>query len=113
MAELRDLIDRFDRLVAVSAGLVPDEALAAAAEVGRRARDRRGYLGESVVVALAGGTGSGKSSLVNALANEVVAESGAQRPTTYDPLAWIPVNPEPGLVRLLGRHRRDRPHWTR
>lgn len=101
MADLRDLIDRFDRLVTVAGDLVPEETLADAAQVGRRARDRRGYLGESVVVALAGGTGSGKSSLVNALAGEVVAETGAQRPTTLDPMAWIPVNPEPGLVRLL------------
>ena len=101
MPDLRDLIDRFDRLVATADGLVPESALEAAAHVGRRARDRRGFLGDTVVVALAGGTGSGKSSLINALAGEVVAESGAQRPTTFEPLAWIPANPEPGLVRLL------------
>ena len=101
MVDLRDLIDRFDRLVATADGLVADTALEAAAHVGRRARDRRGFLGDTVVVALAGGTGSGKSSLINALAGEVVAESGAQRPTTFEPLAWIPANPEPGLVRLL------------
>jgi energy-coupling factor transporter ATP-binding protein EcfA2 len=101
MADLRDLIDRFDRLVSVADGLVPDEVLESAARVGRRARDRRGFLGETVVVALAGGTGSGKSSLINALAGEIVAETGAQRPTTFEPLAWIPANPEPGLVRLL------------
>jgi energy-coupling factor transporter ATP-binding protein EcfA2 len=101
MPDLRDLIDRFDWLVATADGLVPEPALEAAARVGRRARDRRGFLGDTVVVALAGGTGSGKSSLINALAGEVVAESGAQRPTTFEPLAWIPSNPEPGLVRLL------------
>lgn len=101
MPDLRDLIDRFDRLVATAEGLVADDVLEAAAKVGRRARDRRGFLGDTVVVALAGGTGSGKSSLINALAGEVVAESGAQRPTTFEPLAWIPANPEPGLVRLL------------
>ena len=101
MPDLRDLIDRFDRLVASADGLVAESALESAARVGRRARDRRGFLGDTVVVALAGGTGSGKSSLINALAGEVVAESGAQRPTTFEPLAWIPSNPEPGLVRLL------------
>lgn len=101
MPDLRDLIDRFDRLVTVADGIVDEGVLSAAAQVGRRARDRRGFLGDTVVVALAGGTGSGKSSLINALAGEVVAESGAQRPTTYAPLAWIPSNPEPGLVRLL------------
>ncbi len=101
MADLRDLIDRFDRLVTVADGLVPDDVLESAARVGRRARDRRGFLGDTVVIALAGGTGSGKSSLINALAGEIVAETGAQRPTTFEPLAWIPANPEPGLVRLL------------
>lgn len=101
MPDLRDLIDRFDRLVTIADGMVPDEVLDRAARVGRRARDRRGFLGDTVVVALAGGTGSGKSSLINALAGEIVAEAGAQRPTTYQPLAWIPSNPEPGLVRLL------------
>lgn len=101
MPDLRDLIDSFDRLVANADGLVAEADLEKAARVGRRARDRRGFLGDTVVVALAGGTGSGKSSLINALAEEVVAESGAQRPTTFDPLAWIPANPEPGLVRLL------------
>ena len=101
MSDVRDLIDRFDRLVTIADGLVPADVLERAARVGRRARDRRGFLGETVVVALAGGTGSGKSSLINALAGEVVTEAGAQRPTTYRPLAWIPANPEPGLVRLL------------
>ncbi len=101
MSDLRDLIDRFDRLVSIADGMVPADALERAARVGRRARDRRGFLGDTVVVALAGGTGSGKSSLINALAGEIVTEAGAQRPTTYRPLAWIPSNPEPGLVRLL------------
>jgi GTP-binding protein EngB required for normal cell division len=54
-----------------------------------------------VVVALAGGTGSGKSSLLNAIAGEEVAETGAIRPVTSRPLAWIPADPEPGLTRLL------------
>jgi GTP-binding protein EngB required for normal cell division len=101
MPDLRDLIDSFDRLVANAEGLVAEATLEEAARIGRRARDRRGFLGDTVVVALAGGTGSGKSSLINALAEETVAESGAQRPTTFEPLAWIPANPEPGLVRLL------------
>ena len=101
MADLRDLIDRFDRLVTTARGVVPDAALERAARVGRHARDRRGFLGDTVVVALAGGTGSGKSSLINALAGEVVTEAGAQRPTTHRPLAWIPADPEPGLIRLL------------
>jgi GTP-binding protein EngB required for normal cell division len=100
MADLAELLDSFDRLVAAAAEVDPERA-ATAGEVGRRERRRRGYLGETVVVALAGGTGSGKSSLVNAMAGEEVAVTGPQRPTTSTPLAWIPSNPEPGLVRLL------------
>ncbi len=100
MADLAELLDTFDRLVAAAA-IVDPEAAAVAGEVARRERRRRGYLGETVVVALAGGTGSGKSSLINALAGEDVAVTGPRRPTTSEPLAWIPANPEPGLVRLL------------
>lgn len=101
MADAGRLLDLFDRVVAAAAGAAPPETVEEAALVGRRARARRGYLGETLVVALAGGTGSGKSSLVNALAGEEVAPTGPLRPTTDRPLAWIPANPEPGLVRLL------------
>jgi hypothetical protein len=43
-----------------------------------------------VVVALAGGTGSGKSSLLNAVAGEDVSLAGAIRPMTAAPLALVP-----------------------
>lgn len=62
---------------------------------------RLGYLGREVVVALVGGTGSGKSSLLNAMAGTEIAETGVIRPTTNEPLAWIPRQAEPGLTRLL------------
>jgi energy-coupling factor transporter ATP-binding protein EcfA2 len=102
MPDARLLLDLYDRVVAAAAdGVVPDDAVERAAEVGRAARRRLGYLGDTVVVALAGGTGSGKSSLLNAIAGEEVSPSGAQRPTTSEPVAWIPTNPEPGLTRLL------------
>lgn len=47
-----------------------------------RAATRRGLAPERTVVALAGGTGSGKSSLFNALAGHVLAPTGVRRPTT-------------------------------
>ena len=100
MPDLVELLDAFDRLVATAAEIDP-EAAGAAGRVASRERRRRGYLGDTVVVALAGGTGSGKSSLINALAGEEIALTGPQRPTTDQPLAWIPANPEPGLTRLL------------
>ncbi|MEX2280034.1 MAG: GTPase [Acidimicrobiia bacterium] len=101
MTDVRELLDLHDRLVAACVDIVPTPLLESSAEVGRAARRRSGYLGETVVVALAGGTGSGKSSLLNALAGEEVSPPGARRPTTAEPMAWIPSNPEPGLTRLL------------
>lgn len=101
MADVQRLLDLFDRVVAACDGVVPRQMLEEAAAVGRSCRRRVGYLGETVVVALAGGTGTGKSSLLNALAGEEVSEPGARRPTTADPVAWVPTNPEPGLSRLL------------
>jgi len=94
-------LDAFDRAVAAARDLVDPEDLDRIAGTVRDVRARAGYLGDTVVAAVAGGTGSGKSSLINALAGEVVTESGGMRPTTGDPVAWIPANPEPGLTRLL------------
>lgn len=99
--DLLGALNALDRAVAHAASVLSDEALQPAAEVARTARRRRGYLGETVVLALAGGTGSGKSSLLNSLAGEKVAETGVIRPVTERPLAWVPANPEPGLVHLL------------
>jgi hypothetical protein len=59
-------------------------------EVAGRARQRLGFPGGAFVLALAGGTGSGKSSLLNALAGEKVSRTGAVRPVTSEPVAWVP-----------------------
>lgn len=101
MSDIRRLLDLLDEAVGQAAASVGEDSVAATAELARSARKRVGYLGSSVVVALAGGTGSGKSSLLNAIAGEYVAEVAAIRPTTSEPLAWIPQVPEPGVVRLL------------
>jgi GTPase SAR1 family protein len=53
------------------------------------ARERLGFEGSAYVLALVGGTGVGKSSLLNALAGDVVSPAGARRPTTGTPLAWV------------------------
>ncbi|MFC7594873.1 YfjP family GTPase [Terrabacter sp. GCM10028922] len=62
-------------------------------ELARRAVDkaveRSNISGEHTVVALAGATGSGKSSLFNALVGADVATIGARRPTTSRPTAAI------------------------
>lgn len=99
--ELEKLAELLDRSVAIADDFLPEVDTEPAALAARRTRNRMGYLGESVVIALAGGTGSGKSSLLNAMAGEAVAPAGVIRPTTSEALAWLPLSPEPGLVRLL------------
>lgn len=99
--ELEPLVASLEMSISIASEFLEDDVLAPYHEVTRRTRNRVGYLGESIIVALAGGTGSGKSSLLNAMAGETVANAGVVRPTTSEALAWLPQNPEPGLVRLL------------
>lgn len=54
-----------------------------------RARERAGFAGSAYVLALAGGTGVGKSSVMNALAGRTVSAVRAVRPTTDEPVAWV------------------------
>lgn len=54
-----------------------------------RARARSGFPGDAFVMALAGGTGVGKSSVLNALAGRTVSAVRAIRPTTDTPIAWV------------------------
>ena len=46
--------------------------------------------GAPIVVAITGPSGVGVSSIVNALAGEVVSPSGVLRPTTKEPILWAP-----------------------
>ena len=70
--------------------------------------DRRlSITGGHTVVALAGATGSGKSSLFNALVGAPVAEVGARRPTTALPTAAVwGDQPATALLDFLGVGRR-------
>lgn len=54
-----------------------------------QAETRLGFEGSAYVLALAGGTGVGKSSLLNAFAARKVSEVGVLRPTTAQPVAWV------------------------
>lgn len=54
-----------------------------------RARERAGFAGSAYVLALAGGTGVGKSSVLNALAGRTVSAVRAVRPTTEEPVGWV------------------------
>ncbi|HEU5143568.1 MAG TPA: GTPase [Dermatophilaceae bacterium] len=68
--------------------LDPDSVVRARRAVDK-AEERMTIAGDHTVVALAGATGSGKSSLFNAIVGEDVAAIGARRPTTSRPTAAV------------------------
>ncbi|WP_370326225.1 GTPase [Euzebya sp.] len=84
----RRLAERLDVLAAVAdrtreaPGRLPDEVVDRLDGALARARGRVTHGPSHTVVALAGATGSGKSSLFNALAGEGLADVGVRRPTT-------------------------------
>jgi GTP-binding protein EngB required for normal cell division len=87
-----------------------------ARELVERTERRLGFPGQVYVLALAGGTGVGKSSVLNALAEEPVSPARALRPTTEQPLAWVadqarqelsPLFDWLGVERVVGHHRDD------
>lgn len=75
-------------LEAGGAQLDPAHSATATAVVGK-VEERTALVGGFTVVALAGATGSGKSSLFNALVGTQVATVGARRPTTSRPTAAV------------------------
>lgn len=83
----------------------PDEERLAAAvvhghDVLRRAGERRALAGAHTVVALAGATGSGKSSVFNAVVGEPRVAVGVRRPTTSDPVAGVVGEPSEAAALL-------------
>jgi len=97
------IVDGLDLVVALAEGQVSDDQVEAARRTAVQMRLRPGFPGATLVIAIVGGTGSGKSSLLNALAGERVASVGAVRPHTAVPLAWIPEDAEPAVHELLDR----------
>jgi GTPase Era involved in 16S rRNA processing len=81
-SDITDRIDALDEAVRVSRGRLDDALVSEAAEVAARAGARLRLSGDHTVVALAGATGSGKSSTFNALTGLDLAAIGVRRPTT-------------------------------
>ncbi|MEV4627442.1 GTPase [Micromonospora sp. NPDC049523] len=102
-----EAIDRFRRAVD---GLLPEKRLGAAHTLVERAEARLALSRDHTVVALAGATGSGKSSLFNALARWEMSPVGVRRPTTgvTHACVWGPLTGAAKLldwVGVLPRHR--------
>lgn len=98
------------RFLDAADGLVPDTQLVAAHTVVERAGTRLALSGHHTVVALAGATGSGKSSLFNALARLDLSPVGVRRPTTgvAHACVWGPLEGASRLLDWIGvlpRHR--------
>ena len=92
-------------LLGLSRGRVEPGLLAEAARVSEEAGARRRLPDAYSVVALAGATGSGKSSLFNTLAGAQLSEVGICRPTTAAPVSctWEAAEGEGGADGLLDR----------
>ena len=78
-----------ERALKLCDGRVDERVLTRAADVHTRAWERLGLSGEHTVVAIAGATGSGKSSLFNAIAGRELARTGVRRPTTAHAQACV------------------------
>ena len=103
LAALREAAD-------VARGRLDDEHVAAADAVVERAGERIGLGIEATVVALAGPTGAGKSTLFNALAGDELVEAGRRRPMTSSSTAVVWGEVPEALLEWLAvprRHRRE------
>ncbi|GAA1756756.1 GTPase [Luedemannella helvata] len=94
LAALPERVEALGRFVAAVDDVVPADSpvaadVAAARGVVDRAGQRLALSREHTVVALAGGTGSGKSSLFNALTGHDFSPVGLIRPTTGEPYACV------------------------
>lgn len=105
--DLSARVAALETAVAAGTNRLPDDLLADARTVLARTAERSALSAEHTVVALAGSTGSGKSSLFNAVARAPLARPGVTRPTTSRPLAvvWGPgADPLLGWLEVGERH---------
>jgi len=87
---LTEIVAALDALTAgIAAARVLELDVAPAEFVHKEATERLGIAPDSYVLALVGGTGVGKSTLLNSLAGENVSQASARRPTTGRPVAWV------------------------
>jgi hypothetical protein len=92
-------LENLDEATTAAAALGIDTTSATVARDTMRAR--LGFPSSVYVLALAGGTGVGKSTLLNAIAGDDVSPAGARRPTTSEAIAWVPSKRRRELAALL------------
>ncbi|HJV99097.1 MAG TPA: GTPase [Arthrobacter sp.] len=91
----------------LAGGVLPDDVLEDVLRLLERATSRRSLSADHTVVGFFGATGSGKSSLFNAVSGADIATAAVRRPTTTEPLAavWGAEGSEPLLDWLDVRSR--------
>ncbi|NVM93951.1 GTPase [Arthrobacter wenxiniae] len=102
-------LDALNEARELGEGRLDDAALQQAYGVLERATSRRSLSADHTVVGFFGATGSGKSSLFNAVAATDAARMAVRRPTTSEPLAmvWQPDGSAPLLDWLEVAERRE------
>jgi GTP-binding protein EngB required for normal cell division len=102
--KLVERLNALSRFLRVTDPYLPDSDLVAAHTLVERAGSRLSLSLDHTVVALAGSTGSGKSSLFNALARLKLSPVGVRRPTTgvAHACVWGPLEPATRLLDWIG-----------
>ncbi|MFF1829757.1 GTPase [Paenarthrobacter sp. NPDC058040] len=88
-SKLQQRLESLNTARELAQGVLPEPALHSVYEVLDRATSRRSLSAGHTVVGFFGATGSGKSSLFNAVSASSLATAAARRPTTSAPLAGI------------------------
>lgn len=96
---LTDVLDHLREAYRLGEDRLPQDDLVRLHQTLARAGSRRSLSSDHTVVGVFGPTGSGKSSLVNALSGTAAARVAARRPTTSEPLALVWGSP--GSAELL------------
>jgi GTP-binding protein EngB required for normal cell division len=86
---VRAQAEALDAALAAGGDQLDAAQVAAGRQIIAKVGQRNALAGDHTVIALAGATGSGKSSLFNALAGRELSQIGATRPTTSTPSAAV------------------------
>lgn len=106
---LPERVDALERAATLARDRLADRDVERALTVATKARERLGHGTSHTLVALAGPTGAGKSTIFNRLAGSELSAPGIRRPTTSEVHACTWGDPPHGLLDWLGvasRHHR-------